>query len=406
MKKLSIIVLSVAATVSPVSAQSPIETALTATVTIEVADPGGNVLGHGSGFITSSDGIIVTAAHVIAGASTAVVRLQNGEELPVEGVIAFDGDKDVAVLRVAGFDLPTVPLGNADDLSIGQRIIVIGAPIDQALAGTVSDGLLAADRLLDGTRTLQISAPTSPGNSGGPVLTEQGQVIGLVVSGITTEGAENLNFALPINYVRGQLALAATKALQPLSNESTRTETTARERSAPTATCSMSSGELEAVRSRAEAGDVPSQAELGFLLTGGGGTLQNCLPQDDSESLRWTRLAADQGNTQAQFSLGLAYSGGNGVPEDRVTAVRWWRLAADQGHAAAQGNLGWAYRYGNGVPEDYVTAYMWYNLAAAQGNEYGQENKETLEQQMTRSQISEGQRLSREWLENRPPGGN
>jgi antitoxin component YwqK of YwqJK toxin-antitoxin module len=199
-----------------VLAQSAIETALAATVTIEVAGPDG--LSHGSGFITSSDGMIITAAHVIEGATSAVVRLQNGEELNVEGVIAIDGPRDFAIVRVAGFDLPTVPLGNADDLSIGQRVIVIGAPIDAALAGTVSDGLLAADRLIDGTRTLQISAPTSPGNSGGPVLTEQGQVIGLVVSGIQVEGAENLNFALPINYVRGQLALAATRTLQPMAD--------------------------------------------------------------------------------------------------------------------------------------------------------------------------------------------
>ena len=197
-------------------AQSALETALAATVTIEVAGPDG--VGHGSGFITSSDGMIITAAHVIEGVTAAVVRLQNGEELNVEGVIAIDGEKDFAIVRVAGFDLPTLPLGNADDLSIGQRVLVIGAPIDAALAGTVSDGLVAADRLIAGTRTLQISAPTSPGNSGGPVLTEEGQVIGLVVAGIQAEGAENLNFALPINYVRGQLALAASRPLRALAD--------------------------------------------------------------------------------------------------------------------------------------------------------------------------------------------
>jgi len=212
---LAVAPIALAAFVQSVSAQSPIETALAATVTIVVAGPDG--AGHGSGFITSSDGMIITAAHVIEGATSALVRLQNGEELNVEGVITIDGARDFAILRVAGFDLPTVPLGNADDLSVGQRVIVIGAPIDTDYAGTISDGLLAADRLIDGTRTLQISAPTSPGNSGGPVLTEQGQVIGLVVSGITGAGAENLNFALPINYVRGQLSLAATRPLQALA---------------------------------------------------------------------------------------------------------------------------------------------------------------------------------------------
>lgn len=173
-----------------VLAQTPIADALAATVIIEVDGPGGR--SHGSGFVTSSDGTIVTAAHVIAGATSAIVR-------------------------VAGFDLPTVELGNADHVSVGQRVIVIGAPIDPTLAGTVSDGLVAAFRMMDGTRHIQISAPTSPGNSGGPVMTEDGVVIGLVVSGINAQGAENLNFALPINYVRGQLSLAASKPLQGLA---------------------------------------------------------------------------------------------------------------------------------------------------------------------------------------------
>jgi hypothetical protein len=203
-----------AASSQPVLAQSAIADALKATVIIEVEGPGGRA--HGSGFVTASDGTIVTAAHVIEGATTATVRFQNGVELDIEGVIEVDWEKDFAIVRVAGFDLPTVELGNVDDISVGQRVIVIGAPIDPTLAGTVSDGLVAAFRMMDGTRHIQISAPTSPGNSGGPVMTEDGVVIGLVVSGIAAEGAENLNFALPINYVRGQLALAANKPLQPL----------------------------------------------------------------------------------------------------------------------------------------------------------------------------------------------
>jgi hypothetical protein len=64
------------------------------------------------------------------------------------------------------------------------------------------------------------------------------------------------------------------------------------------------------------------------------------------------------------------------------------------------------YELGEGVPEDIVLAYMWYNLAAAQGNETAQSNKDRTERRMTREQIAEGQRMSREWLEAHPPGGN
>ena len=86
--------------------------------------------------------------------------------------------------------------------------------------------------------------------------------------------------------------------------------------------------------------------------------------------------------------------------------MRWYRLAADQGNAFAQNNLGLMYAQGFGVPEDIVLAYMWFNLSAAQGNEAARDNKDIAEQQMTREQIAEAQRLSREWLEAHPPGGN
>ncbi len=85
----------------------------------------------------------------------------------------------------------------------------------------------------------------------------------------------------------------------------------------------------------------------------------------------------------------------------------WYRLAAEQGLARAQFALGVSYLDGDGVPEDLVYAYMWYNLSAAPGNETARGNKDIIEQRMTREQIAEAQRLSREWIETHPQdGGN
>ena len=108
---------------------------------------------------------------------------------------------------------------------------------------------------------------------------------------------------------------------------------------------------------------------------------------------------AEQGHAGAQTALGLKYASGAGVPTDGVEAVRWYRLAAEQGHAEAQWLLGSMYGDGHGVPEDDVLAYMWFDLSGAQGHVSAQESKDIIEQLMTREQIAEAQRLSRDWTE-------
>jgi TPR repeat protein len=125
--------------------------------------------------------------------------------------------------------------------------------------------------------------------------------------------------------------------------------------------------------------------------------------------IRWEDLrnCAEQGDAYAQNALGFMYDAGNGVPTDYQEAVRWYRLAAEQGFARSQFSLGLSYGLGRGVPRNDVLAYMWMNLATAQNNllnELGY--KETIEQRLTSEQVAEGQRLSREWLEAHPPGGN
>ena len=121
------------------------------------------------------------------------------------------------------------------------------------------------------------------------------------------------------------------------------------------------------------------------------------LAEDYVEAAKWFRVAAKQGNADAQLYLGGMYDDGEGVPENDADAAKWYRLAAEQGNATAQMILGAKYLNGEGVPEDFVQAYKWTNLAAAQGNDAAIQGKEFMRNLMTPEQIAEAQKLSSEW---------
>ncbi|MDD8027825.1 MAG: hypothetical protein PHI34_15090 [Acidobacteriota bacterium] len=123
------------------------------------------------------------------------------------------------------------------------------------------------------------------------------------------------------------------------------------------------------LRSRAEQGDADAQNSLGEAYA-------DSLPPmaGDVQAVAWYRKAAEQGHAQAQLNLGLMYSMGRGVPQDDVQGALWWRKAAEQGEAAAQLNLGQAYASGEGVPQDYVQAASWWRKSAEQGEAAAQLN--------------------------------
>jgi TPR repeat protein len=112
----------------------------------------------------------------------------------------------------------------------------------------------------------------------------------------------------------------------------------------------------EQLWAEAAAGDARAQRELGDW---------HVLKGDRVQGVRWYRKAAEQGDAEAQFSLGLSYNSGIGAPQNYTEAVRWWRKAAKQGLAKAQFNLGASYAHGEGVPQDYAEAYVWFSLAAS-----------------------------------------
>jgi S1-C subfamily serine protease len=156
----------------------------------------------GSGFIVKSDGVIVTNHHVIAGAYPARVKTKSGDIFEDISVIDFNERQDIAIIKVKGFDLPTVILGNSNNVKVGERIVVIGNL--HGYGNTISDGLLSQIRDSgEGNVLHQISSPISAGRSGSPVFNQKGEVIGIAT--LADMEGQNLNFSIPINYAIGMI---------------------------------------------------------------------------------------------------------------------------------------------------------------------------------------------------------
>ena len=160
--------------------------------------------GQGSGFITRSDGVILTNAHVVEGASEVSVTLPDGRTFTGK-VLGGDPLTDVAVVKVVASRLPVAPLGDSSKLRPGEWAIAIGNPL--GLDNTVTAGIISAiqrtNALGEGQRVpyIQTDAAVNPGNSGGPLINDRGQVIGINTAIRQAPGA-GLSFAVPINVAR------------------------------------------------------------------------------------------------------------------------------------------------------------------------------------------------------------
>lgn len=181
--------------------------------------------GAGSGVIVSKDGYIVTNYHVIEGASNITVTLRDKTEFTDVKVVGTYAAGDIALLKVSPKkSLTSATMGNSDKISVGDYAVVIGNPLGQ-LGGSVTDGIISAlDRELtidnETYNLLQTNAEISPGNSGGGLFNGNGELIGIVNAKSSSESAEGIGFAIPINdvasvisdlkqygYVKGQIEL-------------------------------------------------------------------------------------------------------------------------------------------------------------------------------------------------------
>ena len=162
--------------------------------------------GIGSGVIYDADGLILTAAHVVADSQTVGIRLSDGTQYEGE-VLGGDAAADIAVVRVDATDLPVAPLANDEDVRVGQLAVAIGSPF--GLDSTVTSGVISAVDQAVGTRQgmeapsyqslIQTDAAINPGNSGGALANQLGEVIGINVSIYSTSGGnDGIGFAVPI----------------------------------------------------------------------------------------------------------------------------------------------------------------------------------------------------------------
>ena len=193
------------AVIGQTASEKVVERSMSSVVTILTGTGSGLLDKLGSGIVIRSDGVILTAYHVVKDASQVQVRLKNGEIYDKVDLLGFDERRDVAAIKIPGANLSAVDV-SLDEPTVGHKVFVISNP--QSLTWTVTDGLISAVRMADeipnaghGFKALQFSAPVSAGSSGGLLTDENGKALGLVVSSLSS--GQNLNFAIPLSSVSG-----------------------------------------------------------------------------------------------------------------------------------------------------------------------------------------------------------
>jgi S1-C subfamily serine protease len=164
-----------------------------------------NDIGSGSGVLVSSDGYILTDAHVVGDSKQARVRWSDGIETLGE-VVRVSKNRDVAIVRTNPRERKPLAIKRGP-VEPGQRVYAIGSPKGKDFQSTVSSGVISADRVFDGLRYIQSDTVVSPGSSGGPLLDETGSVIGLTDIGVQNNGPAGLNLFTPIGDAMDFLAL-------------------------------------------------------------------------------------------------------------------------------------------------------------------------------------------------------
>ena len=175
---------------------------LSSTVLVVIEDTYGKELGFGSGFFIYQNQI-VSNWHVVEGAATGyAMQVTDGITYNIKRITAKNVKQDLVILEVSGIG-DVLPLGNSNEIQIGDPIYTAGNP--KGWTGTFSEGIISGFQIRRSGKRFQISAPVSPGSSGGPLLNNKSEVIGIVYAKHSGIDAENLNLAIPVNYLKNLL---------------------------------------------------------------------------------------------------------------------------------------------------------------------------------------------------------
>lgn len=206
------LLLTLSNTIKAETAQEIARKAFKSTVLLVMEDAGGQPMSLGSGFFVRN-GEIVSNLHVVEGASRGYVKIIGQKtKYNIEGITGIDEEHDLVILKISAAKSSSLSIGNSDTVEIGEPVYAVGNP--QGLEGTFSQGIVSSIRQVGSDKLLQITAPISPGSSGGPVLNSKGEVVGVSVA--TFRDGQNLNFAIPSNYMKALLLKTGT--VRPLTS--------------------------------------------------------------------------------------------------------------------------------------------------------------------------------------------
>ncbi len=188
--------------VNALTAQQIAQNAFGSTVLLVMEDANGQPIGLGSGFFVQPNQI-ATNLHVVEGAARGYAKLVGQKtKHDIEGISAIDAKRDLVILKVSALGTRALSLGDSDTVLVGETVYAVGNP--HGLEGTFSQGIISSVRKIGADKLLQLTAPISPGSSGGPVINGKGNVIGVSVA--TFRAGQNLNFAIPSNYLTALVA--------------------------------------------------------------------------------------------------------------------------------------------------------------------------------------------------------